>query len=139
MYLGLGQVSRLTKMSLSSVVVGYQTLKGFCHSFFVHRRIEHLESLNAGEREPPATLPITDGSRASSQGSLDGIGGATTTAIQLGAPPGAMLSNTLGTTVVVTTSAGSVQQGGPVAHRRGSVSPDEEVQCCPDRHISCPL
>lgn len=132
-------MSRLTKMSLSSVVVGYQTLKGFCHSFFVHRRIEHLESLNAGEREPPATLPITDGSRASSQGSLDGIGGATTTAIQLGAPPGAMLSNTLGTTVVVTTSAGSVQQGGPVAHRRGSVSPDEEVQCCPDRHISCPL
>jgi len=71
--------------------------------------------------------PITDGSRASSQGSLDGIGGATTTAIQLGAPPGAMLSNTLGTTVVVTTSAGSVQQGGPVAHRCGSVSPDEEV------------
>ena len=37
------------------------------------RRIEHLESTIAAERESPATLPITEGSRASSHSSLDGI------------------------------------------------------------------
>ena len=44
---------------------------------------------------------------------------------------GNTLGNTLGTAVVVTTSAGSVNHGGPVTHQGegGSVSPDEEVQC----------
>lgn len=96
----------------------------------LYRRIEHLESLNAAEREPPATLPISDGSRASSRNSLDGIGGANASALQLAVPLGNTLGNTLGTAVVVTTSAGSVSHGGPVTHQgEGSVSPDEEVQC----------
>ena len=97
----------------------------------LYRRIEHLESLNAAEREPPATLPISDGSRASSRNSLDGIGGANASALQLAVPLGNTLGNTLGTAVVVTTSAGSVSHGGPVTHQGegGSVSPDEEVQC----------
>ena len=56
-------------------------------------------------------------------------------ALQLAVPLGNMLGNTLGNTlgtaVVVTTSAGSVNHGGPVTHQGegGSVSPDEEVQC----------
>ena len=46
-------------------------------------------------------------------------------------PLGNTLGNTLGTAVVVTMSAGSVNQGGPATHQGdgGSVSPDEEVQC----------
>ena len=46
-------------------------------------------------------------------------------------PLGNTLGNTLGTAVVVTMAAGSVNQGGPATHQGegGSVSPDEEVQC----------
>ena len=35
------------------------------------RRIDQLEMSIAAEKEPPATLPITEGSRASSHSSLD--------------------------------------------------------------------
>ena len=39
----------------------------------MYRRIDQLEMSIAAEKEPPATLPITEGSRASSHSSLDGI------------------------------------------------------------------
>lgn len=41
-----------------------------CHPY---RRIDQLESSLQAERESPATLPITEGSRTSSQNSLDGV------------------------------------------------------------------
>ena len=37
----------------------------------VCRRVDQLEASLAAEREAPATLPVTDGSRASSQNSLN--------------------------------------------------------------------
>ena len=39
----------------------------------MNRRMEHLESQVPPDREPPATLPITEGSRASSHSSIDAL------------------------------------------------------------------
>ena len=39
----------------------------------VHRRMEQLESQVPVDRESPATLPITEGSRASSHSSIDAL------------------------------------------------------------------
>ena len=39
----------------------------------MNRRMEQLESQVPPDREPPATLPITEGSRASSHSSIDAL------------------------------------------------------------------
>ncbi len=43
------------------------------YSFWLYRRIDHLETTLAAEREAPATLPVTNGSHTSSQDSLNEI------------------------------------------------------------------
>ena len=87
------------------------------------RRIDQLEMSIAAEKEPPATLPITEGSRASSHSSLDSIVAASGSHSNstAAAPPPATIAVTASNVVTTTLTQNSVpiQQQAPMS--------DEEV------------
>ena len=80
----------------------------------------------AAEKEPPATLPITEGSRASSHSSLDGIvavSGSHSNSTATAAPPPpatiAVTASSVVTTSTLTQNSVPIQQQAPMS--------DEEV------------
>ena len=89
------------------------------------RRIDQLEMSIAAEKEPPATLPITEGSRASSHSSLDSIvaaSGSHSNSTAAAPPPPATIAVTAGNVVTNTTLTQNsvlIQQPTPMS--------DEEV------------
>ena len=92
--------------------------------YIMCRRIDQLEMSIAAEKEPPATLPITEGSRASSHSSLDGIvaaSGSHSNSTTAAAPPPtiAVTASSVVTTSTLTQNSVPIQQQAPMS--------DEEV------------
>ena len=88
---------------------------------FTCRRIDQLEMSIAAEKEPPATLPITEGSRASSHSSLDSIVAASASHSNstAAAPAASIASSVVTTTALTQNSVPIIQQQAPMS--------DEEV------------